>query len=188
MLLPARSTEPFTPTALDARLAGRAAMYGVSELSLITVTGSGGPAYVQLQVCPSGARYRSVIENLSPRAARDLKKGYIANFHHPVLYAKALRLAAVRLSELLPISPTTRSVLLAAPAVAATADIAENVVNLWMHEDTRRITDATATTSSVLAAVKWTGTIGPLLYLSCGFLPLWFGAVRDRVPGWTRKS
>ncbi|MBY6538762.1 hypothetical protein HQ325_08775 [Rhodococcus sp. BP-349] len=174
-------TQQFTPTRRDAELAGRALMYAVSELSLIRVTGQGGAAYAQLQVCPSGARYRSVVDGLSPRAARELTNGYHANFHHPVLYAAALRLGAERLAELVPMSRSLRAVLVAAPAVAATADITENVVNLYLHRDTRRITDATATVSSALSIVKWGGTLGPLAYMTAGFFPIWGRAVRDRL-------
>lgn len=175
------SPEKFTPTRRDAALAAWASMYAVSELSLIRTTGQGGAAYAQLQVCPSGDRYRSVIENMSPRAARELTNGYHANFHHPVLYAKALRMGAVRLSELVPVSPMLRRILVAAPALAATADITENVVNLYIHEDVARITDTTARVSSVLSVVKWTGTVGPLIYMTTEFVPFWFRAVAARL-------
>ncbi|MGB3770864.1 MAG: hypothetical protein WBF79_17145 [Rhodococcus sp. (in: high G+C Gram-positive bacteria)] len=175
-------SETFTPTRRDAELATWASMYAVSELSLIRTTGQGGTAYAQLQVCPSGARYRSVIENLTPRQARELTNGYHANFHHPVLYAKALRIGAVRLAELVPMSASLRRLLIAAPAVAATADITENLVNLYIHDDVERITNSTATLSSVLSILKWSGTVGPLVYMSTQFLPVWGRAIAARLP------
>lgn len=171
--------EPFTLTRRDAELTGWAAMYAVSELNLIRTTGHGAAAYTKLQFCFSGPAYRAVIENSSPRAVRELTDGYHANFHHPVLYAKALRLGASRLSELVPMSRTTRALLSVGPAAAATADITENVVNMWMHRDATRITDTTASVSSTLSAVKWAGTLGPLFYMTAGFVPVWMRWARS---------
>jgi hypothetical protein len=34
--------------------------------------------------------------------------------------------------------------------------------------------------SSALSIVKWGGTVGPLAYMTVGFLPIWGRAVRDR--------
>lgn len=168
---------PLRPTRLDGRLAAAAAMYAVSEASLVRVTGTGGAAYLALQISPSARAYRRVIEGLDARARRELRNGYHANFHHPVLYATALRLGAVRLAELVPLAPPVRRALLAAPAVAAGADLVENLVDLRMLADVHAITTGRVYLSNTLSVAKWTGTLVPLGYMTLRFGGVWAEAL-----------
>ncbi len=98
-------------------------------------------------------------------------------------FAIALRAGARSLAEHHPLSPTTRRILAAAPAIAAAGDYVENIAGLYLLDHRDRIDHTTVRAASTISITKWVLALGCSAYLFQGFVRVWTRAGVRRLRG-----
>lgn len=154
-------------------------LYLVSELSLLRTAKPAIP-FVLTLFTPSPDRFRAAHAAGGPEMVDAWRRALYANIHHPFLYTKALRMAAVRLGELTDVDPRTQRLLDVAPVAACAADLVENTNAIYGLNCPERVTHANTLIVYPLNVVKWGGTLWPLFSMTRRYWGLWAGMLRRR--------
>ncbi|MDV2474779.1 hypothetical protein ACWDTG_25855 [Rhodococcus zopfii] len=170
-------------TGSDRRLLGSAAVFVVSQANIARVLGSTAPTVGTIQTTFSADKYRKILDNLGPDDLRRYRQHYYWDMVHPLTFAIALRAGARSLAEHHPLSPTTRRILAAAPAIAAAGDYVENIAGLYLLDHRDRIDHTTVRAASTISITKWVLALGCSAYLFQGFVRVWTRAGVRRLRG-----